>query len=157
MVREEILADLECAEKLLNKKDHAIVVIRNNEVILTNDGVGIRPLYDVLNHLGSKGRGCIIGSRILGKASAFLCVHAQVGGVFSCEATKTAIAILIRAGIPGQADKLIEYVRNESGTGMCPFEQMLDGVELADEAHAVVSRLLGNNSTISSVLDNEIQ
>ena len=135
---ERILEDLAVAEKMLGSSSGSIVVVKNGQVITTKQGKGIKPILDTIDELGEQMHGCVVGDRILGKASSFLCVYAKVSGVYSPQATKTAIAVLIRAGIPCQADKLIPFIQNRNGDGICPFEQLLSTVESADEAYVMV-------------------
>jgi len=56
------------------------------------------------------------------------------------QATKTAIAILIMADIPSQIDQMVPYIKNRDGDGVCPFEEMLKGVESPDEAYYILKK-----------------
>ena len=83
-------------------------------------------------------QGSTVGYRLLGKASALLCVYAKVAGVYAPQATKTAIAVLIRANIPGQADEMIPYVKNKDGSDICPFEKILLEIDSPEEAYKIL-------------------
>jgi hypothetical protein len=87
-------------------------------------------------------QGSTVGDRILGKASALLCAYARVAGVYAPQATKTAIAVLIRANIPGQTDELIPYIKNKDDNDVCPFEKMLSDVDSPEEAYNILKKTL---------------
>jgi len=140
MVSEEIIEDMDTARDMLSKTDYSIVIIKKGDVITKKQGEGIRPILETIEELGEDMKDTIVGDRILGKASALLCVYSGVSGVYSPHATKTAIAILIRAGIPGQADKLISHIKNRSGDDVCPFEKMLANIDSAEEAYKVLKK-----------------
>jgi len=77
----------------------------------------------------------VIGDRILGRASALLCRYANVQAVYSPQGTKTGIALLIMGGVPCQVDKLIPFINNRAGDGLCPFEKMLKDIDSPDDAY----------------------
>ena len=128
MVSQEIIDGLTLARDVIQTSDSSIVVIKNSNVLFKKKGVGIKPILQAIEELGEEIHGSIIGDRIIGKASAFLCRYANVKAVYSPQATKTAIAILIIGGIPCQADTMIQYIKNRDGDDYCPFEKILEGV-----------------------------
>jgi len=138
MVNEEIIEDMDLAHDVLSKTDYSIIVIKKGEVITKKQGDGIRPILETIEELGEDMKNTVVGDRILGKASALLCVYSGVSGVYSPQATKTAIAVLIRAGIPGQTDKLITHIKNRNGDDICPFEKMLIEIDSPEEAYKVL-------------------
>jgi hypothetical protein len=142
MVSEEIIEDMDTARELLSTTDFSVVVLKNGTVVTKKQGDGIKPILETVDELGEKLQGAIVGDRILGKASALLCAYAKVGGVYAPQATKTAIAVLIRTGIPGQTDELIPYVKNRDGDSLCPFEDMLADVDLPEEAYTILKNSL---------------
>jgi hypothetical protein len=140
MVSEEIIKDMDTARDILSKTDCSIVVIKNGTTITTKQGEGIRPILETIEEIGKDMKNTIVGDRILGKASALLCIYSGVSGVYSPQATKTAIALLIRAGIPGQTDKLITHITNRNGYDVCPFEKMLFDIDSPEEAYEILKK-----------------
>jgi len=138
MVSEELLSGLELARDIINTSDFSVVVIKNSQVIFKKKGDGIKPILETIEELGEEIHGSIIGDRILGKASALLCIYSQAKAVYSPQATKTAIALMLINGIPSQADVLIPRIDNRDGTDMCPFEKMLKNVNSPDEAYNIL-------------------
>ena len=113
MVSDEILDGLELVRDILNTSDVSIVVVKNSQVLTKKTGDGIKPILDAIEELGENIHGSILGDRILGKASSLLCRYAKIKAVYSPQATKTAIALLIMGGIPVQVDHMIPYITNK--------------------------------------------
>ena len=140
MVKENIIRDMDLAREIILKTDYSIVVIKNSKILTKKRGVGIRPILEAIDELNNSICGSVIGDRILGKASALLCRYAKAKGVYSHQATKMAIALLIMADIPSQIDQMVPYIKNRNGDGVCPFEEMLKGVESPDEAYNILKK-----------------
>jgi hypothetical protein len=140
MISDEIIKDMDLARKILLKTDYSIIVIKNECILIKKRGEGIFPILETIGELKNCINDVIIGDRILGKASALLCKYANVKGVYSPQATKTAIAVLIMAGIPSQIDELIPYIKNRDGNGFCPFEELLKNVNSSEEAYKILSK-----------------
>jgi hypothetical protein len=140
MVKENIIRDMDLAREILSKTDYSIVVIKNGKILTKRQGLGIRPILEAIDELDSSICDSVIGDRILGKASALLCRYANAKGVYSPQATKTAIALLIMADIPSQIDQMVPYIKNRNGDGVCPFEEMLKDVESPDEAYNILKK-----------------
>lgn len=142
MVSKEIIDDMDRAREILLTTDCSIVVVKDGNILTKKQGEGIKPILEAIEELEQEMKGSIIGDRILGKASALLCVYSKASGVYSRQATKTAIAVLIRAGIPGQTDEMIPYIKNRSRDGLCPFEKMLSDTDSPEEAYRILKKTL---------------
>ena len=138
MVSEEVISSLELARDVIQTSDYSVVMIKNSQIICKKKGKGIRPILEAIEELGETAHGCIVGDRILGKASALLCLYSKAKAVYSPQATKTAIALLLIGGVPSQADCLISHIKNRGGTGMCPFEKMLENISSPEEAYEIL-------------------
>ena len=134
--------DIDLAREILSESEYSIAVVKNGTVLTKKQGDGIRPILEAIDELGQKMQGSAVGDRILGKASALLCAYSKVSSVYSPQTTKTALAVLIRAGIPGQTDEMIPYIKNRYGDGICPFEKMLSGVDSPEEAYKILKKAL---------------
>ncbi len=138
MVSEDVISGLTLARDILETSDNSVVVIKNGQVICKKKDSGIKPILEAIEELGDKIHGSIIGDRILGKASALLCIYSQAKAVYSPQATKTAIALMLINGVPSQADVLIPRIDNRDGTDMCPFEKMLESISSPEEAYKIL-------------------
>lgn len=143
LVKKEVQDDMLIASKILSEKDLSIVVLRNGKILKSKKGTGIKPIIELIDEMGEKLGGTVIGDRILGRASAFLCRYAKVSGVYSPQATKTAIAILILGGIPCKVDELVPFIKNRNGDGLCPFENILKDVDKPDIAYKILKEKMG--------------
>ena len=139
MVDPEILNGFELVRDVLSTSDTSIVVVKNDQILCKKQGDGVRPILETIDELGDQMQGCIVGDRILGKASALLCQYAKIKAVYSPQATKTAIALLIIGGIPVQVDHMIPYITNRDDSGLCPFEKMLENVTDPKNAYNILT------------------
>jgi len=135
---ERTFRDLDLAKKVLLENEYSIVVVKNEEVLSKKQGEGIKPILEAIDELGERMQGSSVADKILGKASALLFVYSKVDSVYSPQSTKTAIAVLIRAGIPGQTDRMIPYIKNKNGDDMCPFEKMLSDIDSPEDAYNIL-------------------
>jgi len=142
MVDQETIDGFALVRDILCTSDMSVVVVKNAQVLAKKQGNGISPILEVVEKLGESMHGAIVGDRILGKASALLCRYANVRGVYSPQATKTAIALLIMGGVPCQVDKMIPFIKNRDGTGMCPFEKILENIIEPETAYNILKENL---------------
>ncbi len=138
IVSKDIQDDLAVAKKILSEKNVSIVCVKYGKIWKEKKGMGIKPILELIEEMGEEIGEYVIGDRILGRASAFLCRYGKVQGVYSPQATKTAIAILILGGIPCQVDELIPFIKNRNGTGNCPFEELLKDIEKPEKAYKIL-------------------
>jgi len=142
MMDEQILTDLKKAQVLLQTSDSSIVVIKNGTVLHKKTGRGISPFIDLIESTDADFSNCVIGDRLLGRASAFLCRYVNASGVYAVKGTKKALAVLLVGGILGQIDSFISHISNQSQDGLCPFERAVTSVESPDEAYLVIKHKL---------------
>ena len=140
MVSQEVIDGLSLARDMIENTDSSVVIIKNSQVLAKKKGDGVKPLLEIIDELGDQIHGSILGDRILGKASALLCRYAQVQAVYSTQATKTGIALLIMAGIPSQIDKMISDVKDIGDDSLCSIEKMLADVNSPEEAHKILKK-----------------
>jgi len=142
MIPKDVLKDIEIASDYLHAHPDSIVAVREQTIHGTKKGEGVRPFLEIIDDMGRSLSDCVIGDRILGKASALLCCHIQTRGVYAPRGTKTAIATLVVHGIPAQVDSIISHITNRTGNGLCPFEQLLAAVEDPSEAYRLLREKL---------------
>ena len=142
MMDERIVKDLKKARLLLHMSDVSLVVIKDGEIIDQRKGEGIAPFVDLIESTDADFSDCVIGDRLLGRASAFLCRYVNASGVFAMKGTKKALAILMVGGILGQIDEFIPQVSNRSLDGLCPFERAVASIESSDEAFVLIKKKL---------------
>jgi len=146
MVEEDIINDMAFAQEYLAKTDTSIVAIRDQKMVGEKKGFGLRPFLEIIDELGEKLSGCVVGDRILGRASALLCRYSNVRGVYSPTGTKSAIALLIMGGVACQVDSMIPFITNKTGDDMCPFEKLLEDVQTPNKAYQILYAKLIRNT-----------
>jgi hypothetical protein len=135
LLDEDTLKDIELAQNVITNEDVSVVVVDNGKIWRKKKGQGIRPFLEVIEEMGDEIHYSVIGDRIIGRASALLCRYSKVRAVYSPQATKTAIALLIMGSIPAQVDKLIPFIKNHDGSDLCPFEKMLENIDEPKKAY----------------------
>jgi len=142
VINERIINDMKKAQLLLSVSDVSLVVIKDNEILHKRTGKGIAPFIDLIESTSADFSDCVIGDRLLGRASAFLCRYVNASGVYAETGTKKALAVLMVGGIMGQVDNFISYISNQSKDGLCPFERVVSTVESPDEAYELIKKKL---------------
>jgi hypothetical protein len=142
MIQDDIIDDIEIACEYLRDHDDSIIAIRNRVIFEKNKGEGIRPFLELIRDTQHPLSDCVIGDRILGKASALLCCYVNTRGVYAPQGTKTAIATLLIHAIPTKVDTVVPHITNRTGDGLCPFEQLLSEVDDPKEAYHLLSQRL---------------
>lgn len=140
LIDDHLLEDLTLARDIINKSNISVVVIKNGIIISKKCGNGLRPMLEVIRELDKEIFRSVIGDRILGRASALLCVYCKSIGVYSPQSTKKAISILLKEGITCQIDRIIPFIQNKDGDDICPFEKMIENIELPIEAYKILNK-----------------
>lgn len=142
VIDERVINDMKKAQLLLNISDVSLVVIKNKEILHKRTGKGIAPFIDLIESTSGDFSDCVIGDRLLGRASAFLCRYVNARGVYADTGTKKALAVLMVGGIMGQVDNFVSQISNQSKDGLCPFERVVSTVESPDEAFELIKKKL---------------
>jgi len=140
VIDDHIINDMKLAQDSILKLKNSVVVVKNGVLLANKIGNGLRPILEAINELGKDISRSVIGDKILGKASSLLCVYCGVKGVYSPQATKTAIAILLKHSIPIQIDRIIPFIQNKNGNDVCPFEKMIKDVNSPIVAYKILKK-----------------
>jgi len=116
------MTDLEKAKSLLQEENYTCV-ITNGDMVLSSTERGIKPL---LGWLDTKELpvGCSAADKVVGKAAAFLYVLLKTKEVYASVISKSAFEVLERHDIKVSCETLTEAIRNRTGDGLCPMEQV---------------------------------
>ncbi len=126
--RSRIQSDIETARDMLLEGGLGLVAVKDGKVVVSSRERGVRPLVDAVLGVRESLKGAVVGDRVVGRASAMLCVYCGVGAVYTPLASEGALAELASAGIPVVADRTTPAILNRDGTDRCPFEKMTDGL-----------------------------
>ncbi len=138
MVDEDVLNDMELAREVISATDFSLVVVQYGKIWRQKEGKGVKSILETIEEMGDDLNDTIIGTRFLDKASALLCRYAKVRGVYSPQATKTGIALLIMAGIPSEIDEIILDIKNIDADSLYGLERMLSDVDSPEEAYKIL-------------------
>jgi hypothetical protein len=134
-VSNDLIRDIDLARNILLSENYSFVIVKDEKILRFSKEVGIIPIIRTIEEMGNDLEGTVIGDKILGKASAFLWRYSKIRGIYSPQATKTAIAILIIGGIPCQADEMISSIVT---TNSYSYDDMLQNVESPDDAYRIL-------------------
>ena len=132
------MTDLDIAKA--NLKGHSICLCRDGEII-TDDGRGISPMMRFINE-GRDLSGYSVADVIVGKAAALLFVKAGVVAVWGEVMSKAALPVFDSHGISCACRTLVDRIVNRAGTGSCPMELTVAGIDDPDEAETALRQKL---------------
>ena len=139
MVVEEIIDELGQVKQYLDTHDASIVAMKNGQIIESENGKGLSSFLELIDEHKEDLLDCIMGIRILGKASAFLCRYVNAKAVYATKGTKKAIATLIVGGIQSQVSNIVEPVYVSTHDEICPYEKLMDKINDPIEAYNLLS------------------
>ena len=117
-----------------------IVAIRNGEIVARERGRGIGPALKLYREGALSGAD--VRDRIVGRAAAALFVAGGAASVHADVMTDGAAAFLLSYGIPAEGDVMTPAIINRRGTGPCPMEAAVEGLENPLEMVAAIERKL---------------
>lgn len=114
----------------------------DNEVLVCCEtGRGIAPLLTVAERADTyASTGLDWGDKLVGRAAALLFTLVHPRSVFAATMSAGGADVLRGAGIPFTYDVLISRVLDREGTGMCPMEAAVSGVDDPHEALQTLER-----------------
>lgn len=137
------VSDLSIAAQQL-KPEVSLVFVRQGELILQCQGIGIRPLLEQLENtaLLPLMDGSVLGDRVVGKAAALLALRGGVVGVYSPLMSRPAEELLRMHGIPVAYRRMVTHILNRTGDGTCPMEQAVENLWDPEQAPGVLRHRL---------------
>ena len=136
------LQDLELAKKTLQVEGLSLTIVKENEVLFKSRESGVKSLVEAVGRCGSSLEGAAAADRVVGKAAAFICVHAKLSNVYAHVMSRLGEAVLKRHSIPSHHNTLVPNILNRLGTDMCPFEKIVLEIDSPEEAFQMISHRL---------------
>ncbi len=124
--------DLEKAKEIFDSGDYTCVLCKG-EVMLTSTERGVKPLLKWL-HEETDVKGFSAVDKVIGRAAAFLYVLLKVKVVYASVMSQGAVDVLSKYGIRSEHDVCAEEIINREGTGICPMEQAVKGIDVPEQA-----------------------
>lgn len=128
--------DLERAKELLTQGEHTCVACKDNS-IYTSSKHGVKPLLDWLDK-GIDLQGFSAADQVVGRGAAFLYDLLGVREVYAAVISEEACAVLKHGGITVSWEIYVPRIMNQAGTGYCPIETAVLGIDNAEEALAAI-------------------
>jgi hypothetical protein len=139
MSKHRIEHEIELTRKMINENGMGLVAIKDGKVLIQAQDRGVRPFVQAVMDLGEKLGGAVIGDRVVGRASAMLCIYSGAVAVYTPLVSDNAAEELRTANIRLVADETTPRILNRDGTDVCPFEKMTETLESSHEVfHALV-------------------
>ena len=134
---------LETAKKTLAEGGYTCVVASGGQVIFTSTDRGVKPLVEYYHRFGKAHKeDAALADKVIGRAAALLAILAGITQLYAGVISIPALKELEKAGIPAGCETKAEAIRNRAGTGLCPMEQLSQGVTTPEEMLARVEKFL---------------
>ena len=130
------MKNLEFAKEMLLNNEYTCVICQG-ETVHTSTFRGVKPLVQWLDR-GLDVKGFSAADKVIGRATAFLYVLLEVREVYAHVISKPALAVLESHGVQIQYGTLVENIINRAGTGICPFEETVMGIEDPQNAYTAI-------------------
>jgi len=118
------------------------MIFHHGELIFQSAEKGIKPHLDAFRELGDKLHGTIMVDKIVGRAAAFLIVHARAAEVHAVVLSKPGMEVLEQYAVPYVKETLVDHVLTVDGQIYCPFESMVQGIDNVDKAYeAIINKM----------------
>ena len=132
--------DLEKAISLL-KEDHLTCAIVGPNTRYTSTQRGIVPLLTCYKENLAED-GCCAADKVVGKAAAYVYVLLGVTALYADVISKPALKVLEDAKVEVTYAHLVDAIVNRTGTGFCPMETAVLGIDDPLEALNAVEKTL---------------
>lgn len=94
--------------------------------------------------------GASAADKVIGRGAAMLLVKGKVKEVYAEVISSGALQALRSAGISVAFGTETPYIINRAGTGMCPVEQLVQGISSADEAYEKIKSFIAERASQQS-------
>lgn len=128
----------------LREGDFTCAIAHEGKVIFTSQARGVKPLVDYYHQYGNGYPGAALADKVIGRAAALLVRLCGITQVYADVMSASAQAELEQAGIHARFQEQVEAIRNRTNTGLCPMEQLSQGVETPEEMLSRVEEFLKN-------------
>ena len=133
------MTSLQIAKNALFKNGYTCVIFSGKTKIYSSYEHGVKPLLDFAMRR-QKVKNLVLADRIIGSGAAFLAVSAGITAVYTPVVSKKARAILKKYYIALEYQTAVPYIINRDGTGCCPIEQRLAGIDDVSSAVKTIVR-----------------
>jgi formylmethanofuran dehydrogenase subunit E len=120
---EKTMNDLDIAKTTLIKEKLTLVVAKNETIIYKTNTRGVTGFLQAIERFGNDLTHASVADKVVGKASALLCLHAKIRALYARTLSKKAKESLEKTEISIEFDKLIDNILSPDKKNICPFEK----------------------------------
>lgn len=113
---------------------------------------GVIDLYRLVVESGIDMSGGFAADRVIGRGAALLLVKARVKCVYAFMISVGAQELLLNNGVEVECEKVVDYIVNRTGDGMCPVEKLTLHTDDPDEAVKLIGSFLENVSLKNNLI-----
>ena len=134
------MTKLEEVKEILHQKNASLVVAYENGKIKEYYQDRIKDIKDILKEDKNALKGAVIADKVIGKVAGSILAIAGVKEIYTDVMSEYAIPILEENHIKYEYKDKVEYIINQTKTGMCPMENKYkDEVNI----HKIYSEIIG--------------
>lgn len=140
--------------EILHEQNCSLVVESQDGIVSTYNGRGISDLYRLYTENPMALMGACTADKVIGAGVAVLMALGGVREFYADVISRRALTILDDAGIEGSYAAVAEHIINRAGTGRCPLESRLDGVDDMAVMYDIISRFVADmleNNTVNAL------
>ncbi len=121
------------------------LLLENSYSLVASNGYcssdrGIRPVLMKLNERKDYFKDLEVVDKIVGKAVAMLLALSGARSVYALTLSKAGQEILEKYQIAYRYDRMVDYIVNDAGDGMCPMELTVKDIDDPEEAYHALQR-----------------
>lgn len=132
---------IELAKQELVRGKYSCVLVQDGEVVMTSFEKGVKPLMRFYE-LRELYRSPVLADKVIGRAAAFLAVLCGITEVYAEVISEEAIKVLDDYRIPVTSGRVVPYIANRSGDGLCPMEELSKDVKTPLEMYEKIQKWL---------------
>jgi hypothetical protein len=118
-------------------------IYKGGKLIFASDKDRLLPLVEYLEKFASHHRNVVIFDKIMGRATALLCIKANCREVYSPLGSQLAVEVLGKRGIKYHLTRTVPCIQTPDEK-MCPMELLSIGKE-PEEFYQLIKNLLAKN------------
>ena len=118
---------LQTAIEELSEGDYSCVGSDGDgNIVFASSERGLKPLMDRIAENPDGLRGIYIADKIIGKATACVIIYNGAAACHGCTMSEPASRLLHENGVPYSYGKMVPFIKNRAGTGICPMERAVE-------------------------------
>jgi hypothetical protein len=117
------------AKELLDTHNVACIILRDEEIIFTHAGIGVKPLIAFMEKpLSERSGELALVDKVIGKAALLMAVKLGIKNIYTPLVSEEALDAAGVHGVHIDALETVPYIINRTNDGKCPLEQSVTGI-----------------------------